>query len=52
MPTLTTEWLKWVTPRAGGTRTWSAPTMGEQVIVPRRRPDVRHHRAGAVLTGV
>ncbi|MDN2671435.1 phage baseplate assembly protein V [Janthinobacterium sp. SUN026] len=32
-PTLTTEWLKWVTPRAGNTRTWSAPTVGEQVIV-------------------
>jgi phage baseplate assembly protein V len=32
-PTLTTEWLKWATPRAGSTRTWSAPTVGEQVIV-------------------
>ncbi|KAB8060472.1 phage baseplate assembly protein V [Janthinobacterium violaceinigrum] len=32
-PTLTTEWLKWATRRAGGTRTWSAPTVGEQVIV-------------------
>jgi phage baseplate assembly protein V len=32
-PTLTTEWLKWATPRAGSTRTWSAPTIGEQVIV-------------------
>ncbi|KHA80259.1 hypothetical protein NC77_02325 [Janthinobacterium lividum] len=32
-PTLTTEWLKWATSRAGSTRTWSAPTVGEQVIV-------------------
>lgn len=32
-PTLTTEWLKWATPRAGSTRTWSAPTVGEQVTV-------------------
>ncbi|WP_240453572.1 phage baseplate assembly protein V [Janthinobacterium agaricidamnosum] len=32
-PTLTTEWLKWATRRAGNTRTWSAPTVGEQVIV-------------------
>ena len=32
-PTLTTEWLKWATPRAGSSRTWSAPTLGEQVIV-------------------
>ena len=32
-PTLTTDWLKWATPRAGSTCTWSAPTVGEQVIV-------------------
>ena len=32
-PNLITEWLKWATPRAGSTRTWSAPTVGEQVIV-------------------
>lgn len=32
-PKLTTEWLKWTTRRAGSTRTWSAPTVGEQVIV-------------------
>ncbi|PHV52187.1 oxidoreductase [Janthinobacterium sp. BJB301] len=32
-PTLTTEWLKWATPRAGSTRTWSAPTVSEQFIV-------------------
>ena len=32
-PTLTSEWLKWATHRAGSTRTWSVPTIGEQVIV-------------------
>ncbi|WP_223278835.1 phage baseplate assembly protein V [Janthinobacterium lividum] len=32
-PTLTTEWLNWLTPRAGSTRSWSAPTVGEQVVV-------------------
>lgn len=32
-PQLTTEWLKWITPRAGTTRAWSAPTEGEQVMV-------------------
>ncbi|WP_436568029.1 phage baseplate assembly protein V [Janthinobacterium sp. HLX7-2] len=32
-PTLTTEWLNWATPRAGSARTWSAPTVGEQVMV-------------------
>lgn len=32
-PQLTTEWLNWITPRAGTTRAWSAPTEGEQVMV-------------------
>ncbi|WP_426074180.1 phage baseplate assembly protein V [Janthinobacterium sp. DSP2-3-3] len=32
-PTLITEWLNWATGRAGSTCTWSAPTIGEQVIV-------------------
>lgn len=32
-PKLTTEWLNWITPRAGTTCTWSAPTVGEQVMV-------------------
>ena len=32
-PKLTTEWLNWLTLRAGNTRTWSMPTVGEQVIV-------------------
>ncbi|WP_197419566.1 phage baseplate assembly protein V [Burkholderia sp. TSV86] len=30
---LTTDWLPWHTGRAGKTRHWSAPTVGEQVIV-------------------
>ena len=30
---LTTDWLPWLTSRAGATRTWSAPRPGEQVIV-------------------
>lgn len=30
---LTTDWLPWLTARAGATRTWSAPTVGEQVLV-------------------
>ena len=32
-PTLTTEWLNWSTLRAGSRRIWSAPTIGEKVIV-------------------
>ena len=32
-PKLTTEWLNWITQRAGSTCAWSAPTVGEQVIV-------------------
>lgn len=30
---LTTDWLPWITARAGATRTWSAPRVGEQVVV-------------------
>lgn len=30
---LTTDWLPWVTARASATRTWSAPRVGEQVVV-------------------
>ena len=30
---LETDWLPWVTARAGATRTWSAPRVGEQVVV-------------------
>ncbi len=30
---LTTDWLNWVTLAAGNTRTWQAPTLGEQVLL-------------------
>lgn len=30
---LITHWLRWHTPRAGNTRTWDPPTIGEQAIV-------------------
>ena len=30
---LITDWLPWLTARAGATRTWSAPRPGEQVVV-------------------
>jgi phage baseplate assembly protein V len=30
---LLTAWLKWRTGRAGATRTWSPPTIGEQVMI-------------------
>lgn len=32
-PTLTTDWLNWLTFRAGDVITWCAPSVGEQVIV-------------------
>lgn len=28
-----TDWLHWLTPRAGGARTWWAPSVGEQVLL-------------------
>lgn len=30
---LLTDWIPWLTPRAGATATWSAPTIGEQVLL-------------------
>jgi phage baseplate assembly protein V len=30
---LLTDWLKWRTDRAGSTRTWNPPTIGEQVMI-------------------
>jgi phage baseplate assembly protein V len=30
---ITTDWLNWLTPRAGRSRTWWAPSVGEQVLV-------------------
>lgn len=29
----TTGWLHWLTARAGKTRSWNAPSVGEQVLV-------------------
>jgi phage baseplate assembly protein V len=46
---LTTDWLPWLTLRAGTTRTWDPPTVGEQVVVlsPSGEPS-----AGVVLFGL
>jgi phage baseplate assembly protein V len=30
---ITTDWLHWLTPRAGRSRTWWAPSVGEQVLL-------------------
>jgi phage baseplate assembly protein gpV len=30
---LMTDWLHWLTPRAGAARTWWAPSVGEQVLI-------------------
>ncbi len=30
---LMTDWLHWLTSRAGGSRTWWAPSIGEQVLL-------------------
>ncbi|MGV8924813.1 MAG: phage baseplate assembly protein V [Ewingella sp.] len=30
---LVTDWLHWLTPRAGSARTWWAPSVGEQVLI-------------------
>lgn len=30
---LTTDWLHWLTPRAGRSRTWWTPSVGEQVLL-------------------
>jgi len=46
---LQSEWLPWIERRAGATRTWEPPTVGEQVIVfsPSGEP-----AGGIVLTGI
>lgn len=46
---LVTAWLPWISQRAGTTRSWTPPTVGEQVIVfsPSGEP-----AAGVVLTGI
>jgi phage baseplate assembly protein V len=30
---ITTDWLNWLTPRVGRSRTWWAPSVGEQILV-------------------
>lgn len=30
---ITTDWLPWITPRAGKTKIWNPPTEGEQVLI-------------------
>lgn len=46
---LDTDWLPWAERRAGSTRTWSTPTIGEQVLLfcPSGEP-----RNGIVLCGI
>jgi phage baseplate assembly protein V len=46
---LLTNWLPWVTPRAGTTRTWDPPTVGEQVLLLSPSGELG---AGIVLTGL
>lgn len=44
-----TDWLPWILPRAGNTIEWSAPTVGEQVILLCQDGDTM---GGAVLRGI
>ncbi|WP_066738183.1 phage baseplate assembly protein V [Cupriavidus sp. D384] len=46
---LTTDWLPWIEHRAGSTRTWSPPTIGEQVLLLCPSGDLRN---GIVLCGI
>lgn len=46
---LLTNWLPWITARAGTTRTWNPPTVGEQVLVFSPSGELA---AGIVLTGL
>lgn len=46
---LESNWLQWIELRAGGTRTWNPPTVGEQVLV--FSPD-GDPAGGVVLTGL
>ncbi|WP_043345747.1 phage baseplate assembly protein V [Cupriavidus basilensis] len=46
---LTTTWLPWAERRAGKTRTWNPPTVGEQVLLLCPSGDVAN---GIVLTGI
>ncbi|REE92640.1 phage baseplate assembly protein V [Cupriavidus plantarum] len=46
---LTSDWLPWIEQRAGGTRTWSPPTVGEQVLMLCPSGELRN---GIVLCGI
>jgi len=46
---LLTNWLPWITQRAGTTRTWTPPTIGEQVLLLSPSGELG---AGVVLTGL
>lgn len=46
---LNTDWLPWAERRAGATRTWSPPTIGEQVLLFCPSGDLRN---GIVLCGI
>lgn len=46
---LLTNWLPWITARAGTTRTWNPPTVGEQVLVFSPSGELG---GGVVLTGL
>ncbi|TPQ33418.1 phage baseplate assembly protein V [Cupriavidus pinatubonensis] len=46
---ITTDWLPWMELRAGGTRTWSPPTEGEQVLLLSVSGDLRN---AVILTGI
>jgi phage baseplate assembly protein V len=46
---LTTDWLPWLALRAGTTRTWNPPTVGEQVLVLSPSGETA---AGVVLIGI
>jgi phage baseplate assembly protein V len=46
---LTTDWLKWITPRAGKVREWSPPSDGEECVILSPSGETG---AGAILTGL
>jgi phage baseplate assembly protein V len=46
---LNTDWLKWITLRAGNVRVWNPPSIGEECIILSPSGDTR---TGAILTGL
>lgn len=46
---LETDWLRWISPRAGGTKEWNPPTAGEQAILLSPSGGTEN---GAVLVGI